>query len=92
MKRKHEEVEDAPEEMKHFYFENGLRKVRPYEYHYQTYAKGRWLNRTIEDVFLKEFADRPPSYYVFHSSKNRQKSAITKDISESRHSCWSHHH
>lgn len=46
-----------------YYFENGLRKVRPYYFEYQTYAKERWLGRSILDVFLKEFRDRPARYY-----------------------------
>lgn len=46
-----------------YYFEGGLRKVRPYYFEYQTYAKERWLGRSILDVFLKEFRDRPARYY-----------------------------
>jgi tRNA pseudouridine synthase 9 len=46
-----------------YYFENDLRKVRPYYFEYQTYAKERWLGRSILDVFLKEFRDRPARYY-----------------------------
>lgn len=42
---------------------NGLRKVKPYYFEYQTYAKERWLGRTILDVFRKEFRDRPARYY-----------------------------
>ncbi|PJF17630.1 Pseudouridine synthase [Paramicrosporidium saccamoebae] len=46
-----------------YWFENGLRKVKPYYFEYQTYAKERWLGRTVLDVFLKEFRDRPARYY-----------------------------
>lgn len=46
-----------------YYEEGGLRKVRPYYFEYQTYAKQRWLGRSILDVFLKEFRDRPARYY-----------------------------
>lgn len=46
-----------------YYFEGGLRKVRPYYFEYQTYAKERWIGRSIIDVFLKEFRDRPARYY-----------------------------
>ncbi|KAL2920151.1 DRAP deaminase [Polyrhizophydium stewartii] len=46
-----------------FFFENGLRKVRPYQYVYQTYAKQRWLGMTIFQVFEKEFHDRPVEFY-----------------------------
>jgi len=46
-----------------YYFENGLRKVHPYYFEYQTYAKQRWLGRSVLDVFLREFRDRPARYY-----------------------------
>eukprot|EP00842_Homolaphlyctis_polyrhiza_P000960 jgi/Hompol1/1865/HPOL_003760-RA len=46
-----------------YLIENGLRKVKPYPFVYQTYAKERWLGRTIFDVFQREFHDRPPEYY-----------------------------
>lgn len=38
-----------------YYYEKGLRKVVPYSYTYMTYAKERWLGRTIEEVFCTEF-------------------------------------
>ena len=34
---------------------SGLRKVAPYDYVFSCYSKGRWLNRTILDVFSSEF-------------------------------------
>jgi len=46
-----------------YYYEGGLRYVRPYHFEYQTYAKERWLGRSILDVFRREFRDRPASYY-----------------------------
>ncbi|KAF7726409.1 hypothetical protein EC973_008743 [Apophysomyces ossiformis] len=46
-----------------YIFENGLRKVEPYYFKYQAYAKGRWLARTILDVFTTEFRDRDEAYY-----------------------------
>lgn len=30
-------------------------KVHPYHYEFQSYAKGRWIGRTIFDVFSAEF-------------------------------------
>ncbi|KAJ3030878.1 RNA pseudouridylate synthase domain containing protein 2, partial [Rhizophlyctis rosea] len=47
----------------HYYFEDGLRKVFPYFFKFQTFAKGRWLNRTIYEVFSSEFQDKPKEYY-----------------------------
>lgn len=43
--------------------EGAYRRVLPYYFEYQTYAKERWLGRSIIDVFLKEFRDRPARYY-----------------------------
>lgn len=38
-----------------YYFEDGLRKVYPYFHTFTSYVKGRWLGRTVWDVFTKEF-------------------------------------
>jgi len=38
-----------------YYFENGLRKVKPYFYTFDTFAKGRWLGRSLRDIYSKEF-------------------------------------
>ncbi|KAJ1966547.1 DRAP deaminase [Dispira parvispora] len=46
-----------------YYFENGLRKVKPYAFCYSTFVKGRWQGRTLLDVFTTEFRDQEPSYY-----------------------------
>lgn len=47
-----------------YYFKNGLRKVPPYNYTYNTYCKERWRGRTLLDIFVKEFRDRSEEYYV----------------------------
>ncbi|KAG0225722.1 hypothetical protein BGW42_004122 [Actinomortierella wolfii] len=47
-----------------YFFEHGLRKVKPYFYRYQTYAKGRWLGRELIEVMRTEFQDRDAKYYV----------------------------
>ncbi|KAF2490036.1 pseudouridine synthase [Lophium mytilinum] len=46
-----------------YYLENGLRKVRPYHFTYNTYCKARWRDREILDIFASEFRDRPLEYY-----------------------------
>ena len=46
-----------------YYFENGLRKVAPYYWSYNTYCKQRWIGRTLYEVYVAEFRDRPPEYY-----------------------------
>ncbi|KAJ1976861.1 DRAP deaminase [Dimargaris cristalligena] len=47
-----------------YYFENGLRRVRPYYHTYSTNAKGRWFGRTLLDVFVREFRDQSEPYYL----------------------------
>ena len=41
-----------------------LRRVPPYFFTFNCYAKGRWLKRTIYDVFANEFQAETPEYYV----------------------------
>ncbi|KKA29768.1 hypothetical protein TD95_004914 [Thielaviopsis punctulata] len=54
-----------------YYFEDGLRRVKPYFFTYNTYCKQRWRKRELLDIFTSEFRDRPPAYY---------KSAIEKGM------------
>uniref|UniRef100_A0A8D0C9J6 Pseudouridylate synthase RPUSD2 n=1 Tax=Salvator merianae TaxID=96440 RepID=A0A8D0C9J6_SALMN len=46
-----------------YYFEGGLRKVRPYYFDFQTYCKGRWVGKSLLHVFSTEFRSRPLEYY-----------------------------
>ncbi|KAF2004347.1 pseudouridine synthase [Amniculicola lignicola CBS 123094] len=46
-----------------YYLEDGLRKVTPYHFTYNTYCKERWRGREILDIFASEFRDRPAEYY-----------------------------
>ncbi|CAK42625.1 uncharacterized protein An15g06730 [Aspergillus niger] len=46
-----------------YYFEGGLRRVKPYHYTYNTFCKERWRGRELVDIFLSEFRDRPAEYY-----------------------------
>lgn len=39
-----------------YYFENGLRKVYPYLFYWNTTAKERWFGRTLFNVYSQEFA------------------------------------
>lgn len=59
LKEQNQETEYSSE----YIFQDGLRKVSPYYFMYNTFAKGRWLNKSILSVFQKEFQDRPPAYY-----------------------------
>lgn len=46
-----------------YYFEGGLRKVCPYYYDFKTYCKGRWIGKTLLEVFSSEFRSEPLEYY-----------------------------
>ncbi|KUJ11863.1 pseudouridine synthase [Mollisia scopiformis] len=46
-----------------YYLENGLRRVAPYHFTYNTYCKERWRGRELLDIFSSEFRDRPLEYY-----------------------------
>ncbi|KAI8380615.1 hypothetical protein EDC96DRAFT_550823 [Choanephora cucurbitarum] len=46
-----------------YYFENGLRKVKPYFFHFRAYAKERMLGSTLLQVFLNEYRGRSEQYY-----------------------------
>jgi tRNA pseudouridine synthase 9 len=47
-----------------YYFDGHLRKVRPYYFEYQIYAKKRWWGLALGEVFQEEFRDRPEEYYA----------------------------
>nr|XP_027781623.1 RNA pseudouridylate synthase domain-containing protein 2 [Marmota flaviventris] len=46
-----------------YYFEGGLRKVRPYYFDFRTYCKGRWVGHSLMHVFSTEFRAQPLAYY-----------------------------
>ncbi|KAK5000095.1 DRAP deaminase [Elasticomyces elasticus] len=46
-----------------YFLKNGLRRVAPYHFTYNTYCKERWRGREILDIFASEFRDRPVEYY-----------------------------
>lgn len=43
--------------------DGGLRRVAAYYYEFRTHAKGRWVGRTLLDVFSKEFTGHSLPYY-----------------------------
>lgn len=47
-----------------YYLDNGLRRVAPYHFTYNTFCKERWRGRELLDIFSSEFRDRPLEYYV----------------------------
>lgn len=47
-----------------YHFEgDGLRRVVPYHYTYNTHCKERWRNRPLLEIYESEFRDRPLEYY-----------------------------
>ena len=68
----HSELKAAPEVVttpadpwpRPYYFEDSLRKVRPYHFTYNTNCKERWRGRELLDIFATEFRDRSTAYYV----------------------------
>ncbi len=54
-----------------YFLENGLRRVAPYHFTYNTYCKQRWRGRELLDIFSSEFRDRPLEYYVGSSIGNK---------------------
>ncbi|KAG7348050.1 RluA family pseudouridine synthase [Nitzschia inconspicua] len=59
-----------------------LRVVEPYPYTFSTFAKARWENRTILDVYCTEFGSYPPSYYECAIAQGRILVSDTKvDVS-----------
>ncbi|CAO3646812.1 unnamed protein product [Mucor fragilis] len=52
-----------------YYFENGLRKVKPYNFHFRAYAKERMFGSTVLDVFMTEYRGRSENYYRYAINK-----------------------
>ncbi|KAK4447856.1 pseudouridine synthase [Podospora aff. communis PSN243] len=46
-----------------YYIEDGLRRVAPYHFTYNTWCKQRWRGRSLLEVFASEFRDKPLEYY-----------------------------
>ncbi len=46
-----------------YYLSEGLRRVAPYHFTYNTFCKERWRGREILDIFATEFRDRTREYY-----------------------------
>lgn len=46
-----------------YYLADGLRKVMPYHYTYNTNCKERWRGREILEIYATEYRDRKPEYY-----------------------------
>ncbi|XP_059209350.1 RNA pseudouridylate synthase domain-containing protein 2 [Centropristis striata] len=54
-----------------YYFEGGLRKVHPYYFDFKTYCKGRWIGKTLLEVFKSEFRSESIEYYQRAAKEGR---------------------
>ncbi|XP_060939011.1 RNA pseudouridylate synthase domain-containing protein 2 [Limanda limanda] len=54
-----------------YYFEGGLRKVRPYFFDFKTYCKGRWIGKSLLEVFETEFRAEPLEFYQRAAKEGR---------------------
>lgn len=54
-----------------YYFEGGLRKVRPYYFDFKTYCKGRWIGKSLCEVFKSEFRAESIEYYEKAAKEGR---------------------
>ncbi|KAM9354360.1 pseudouridylate synthase RPUSD2 isoform 2-T2 [Pholidichthys leucotaenia] len=54
-----------------YYFEGGLRKVYPYYFDFKTYCKGRWVGKSLLDVFKSEFRTESVEYYQKAAKEGR---------------------
>jgi hypothetical protein len=70
-----------------YYFEDGLRKVNPYNFTYNTFCKERWRGRSLLDIFADEFRERPLEYYVGNPLRDRRSSAVWVTVRRLRGDC-----
>ncbi|KAM9341286.1 pseudouridylate synthase RPUSD2 [Symphorus nematophorus] len=54
-----------------YYFEGGLRKVYPYYFDFKTYCKGRWIGKSLQEVFKSEFRAESMEYYQRAAKEGR---------------------
>ncbi|KAF8932064.1 RNA pseudouridylate synthase domain containing protein 2 [Dissophora ornata] len=52
-----------------YFFEGGLRKVKPYRQTYLAHVKQRWVNRTVPDVFASEMPRRCTKNMIIEAMK-----------------------
>ncbi|XP_040925117.1 RNA pseudouridylate synthase domain-containing protein 2 isoform X2 [Betta splendens] len=66
-----------------YYFEGGLRKVRPYYFDFKTYCKGRWVGKSLLEVFKSEFRAESIEYYekAAQQGRIRLNDAAVEDLS-----------
>ncbi|KAM4690709.1 pseudouridylate synthase RPUSD2 isoform 2-T2 [Rhinophrynus dorsalis] len=64
------------------YLEHGLRKVRPYYFDFETYCKGRWVGKSLLEVFSAEFRAEPLEYYekAAQAGRLRLNEEVVRDL------------
>lgn len=62
-----------------YYLEDGLRRVQPYHFTYNTWCKQRWRGREILEIFADEFRDRGVEYYVRFTSGSIEDATMEED-------------
>ena len=66
--------------------------VKPYHYHFETHTKGRWVGRTLLQVFHQEFPYQPQEYFVRQRPVLRSLSPLkVVRCSAKGHICWASH-
>lgn len=50
---------------------DGLRFVKPYDHEFKTFAKRRWIDKKLHDVFQTEFKAFSSEYYTTAISKGK---------------------
>jgi tRNA pseudouridine synthase 9 len=59
-----------------YFLQDGLRRVAPYHFTYNTNCKQRWRGREILEIFQDEFRDRPVEYYVCEAQEAGDREAV----------------
>lgn len=75
VKEKEKGTTEITDPAKVYVIKEGSRQVLPYWHKYRTHTKGRWLGKSIMEVFEKELREKPASYYA----KAIQNGLITID-------------
>lgn len=65
------------------YYESGLRKVYPYYFDFKTYCKGRWVGKSLHEVFRNEFRAESIEFYekAVEEGRIRLNGNPVKDLS-----------
>ena len=59
-----EKIESIAKEQKMYELRKGLRFVKQYSHEFKTFAKRRWIDKKLLDVFKLEFKAFSPQYYT----------------------------